>query len=252
MSRTNVEWCVNPDGSRGFGLNPFGWGCTHDCSYCYANTDAKRFGDFICNQYPTEEQVARYGLDPKHTLCWNFFPHLHEERIEQPLKRKKPTTVFLGSMSDLWDSHVPMAWRQRMWDVVQITPRHTYIILTKQPQLITAFEAKLLPSWPNVWVGVTLNRQEDIWRVEQLDRLICRHTLVSCEPLLGPVTLPITRWPSWLIIGAQTGAGANQPEASWVQTLLDDADFVNVPVFVKDNLKRSEPKCRELPYLETR
>jgi len=115
MNRTKIEWCVNPDGSKGFSWNPLGYSCSKGCNFCDAKGFAQRFGDRYCQQYPSKDQVQRYELDPAHSLCWNRWPHLHEERLVEPLRRKKPTTIFLGSTCDLWDPYIPVAWRQYIW-----------------------------------------------------------------------------------------------------------------------------------------
>ncbi len=233
MNRTKIEWVINPDGSPGFTWNPI-MGCTNNCPYCYARRQAAR---------------NLTGCE----LCRTFTPHLHEERLEQPLKRKKPATIFLGSMCDLWDPHVPLAWRERIWSIVYQTPQHAYLILTKQPQNLTHAECNRILWCRNIWLGISLDRRhKDLSHVERigmLNSLACRQKFISFEPLLGPITLDTMGWLDWAIIGAQTGVGANQPEPTWVQTILDDADWVNLPVFMKHNLDWPEPKPREVPYL---
>lgn len=252
MKRTDIEWVVNPDGSQGFSWNPLGWGCTNNCGYCYAKGIARRFGNspLICKQYPSKEQVRLHGLNPKHTMCRNFFPHLHEERLEQPLKRKKPATIFLGSMCDLWDPNVPQVWRNRIWNVVEHTP-HTYIVLTKQPHYIAECECAEM----NLWVGVSVEdgSHEATARTFNLpeDQSGMRGRFVSCEPLLGAVPNWVLSGIDWIIIGAQTGPN-RQPEAEWVRALVDEATRENIPMFAKDNLDWPDelgPKPRELPYL---
>jgi len=236
MNKTKIEWVINPDGTPGFTWNPI-VGCTNGCSYCYARRLAKRF--VHCQQ------------------CVDFFPHLHPERLDQPLKRKKPATIFLGSMCDLWDPNVPLAWRQKIWDVVGQTPQHTYLVLTKQPLFATEGEQLLLDfELGNLWVGVSVTTERDKERDELLDWPADRN-FVSFEPLLGDVYACDYQkayiLSDWAIVGAQTGPQAKQPEEDWIKHIIDAGERSHTPVFAKDNLDwpaELGPKPRELPYLK--
>ncbi len=263
MNRTKIEWVKQADGTDGFTWNPI-VGCTNNCSYCYARRQAKR-------QKPIFSKYRRGHVLRGCQLCYDFTPHLHEERLEQPLKRKKPATIFLGSMCDLWDMNVPLAWRQQIWEVVKQTPQHIYLVLTKQPDNILPIP---LAGLSNLWIGCSVCVATDASRVYRLFRAtpqdIWDRLFVSYEPLLGSVNNPKwgQRYAKWFIIGSQTGSQACQPEAAWVEEILDIAApvgraeivdprlychrFSNRPVFAKDNLDWPEelgPKPRELPYL---
>ena len=207
-------------------------GCTNGCSYCYARGQAKR-----------QKRNCQ--------LCYDFVPHLHEERLEQPLKRKKPATIFLGSMCDLWDPNVPLAWRQKIWDVVEKTPQHTYLVLTKQPQNYTYGERQRLDhKGSNLWRGVTVEGRGDEWRLDSLWDTATHGCFVSFEPLLGLVDLDLLYYVDWAIIGAQTGSGGKQPEGAWITSICKDIG--DVPLFAKNNLDwpaELGPKPKELPYL---
>jgi len=236
VNRTKIEWVVNPDGSPGFSWNPI-VGCTNGCSYCYARRQARR-----------QKRNCQ--------LCYDFVPHLHEERLDQPLKRKESATIFLGSMCDLWDPMVDPVWRMDIWHIINATPRHTYLVLTKQPQHVT---------WPlcnNLWIGVSVTRMSQLHFIRDL--VYGREPMawgpedkpmfVSFEPLLERLHLGDhhrVSAMSWAIVGAQTGPTV-QPGISALADLLGSLRRANVPIFAKDNLdwyEHFQPRPRRLPYL---
>lgn len=232
LNVTSIEWVVNPDGTQGFSWNPI-VGCTNACPYCYARRIARRFS--------------------KCELCRSFTPHLHEERIRQPYDREEPATIFLGSMCDLWDKEVPLGWRLPLWGIVQSTPQHTFLVLTKQPQNFVRVEGDWFDKLDNLWLGVTVTGVDDEWRLDSLSDWRTEQAFVSFEPLLAYPDLEEVRMcVDWTIIGAQTGAGSQDkaPQLHWIQSICNATPG---PIFAKDNLDWPEelgPKPRELPYLK--
>ncbi len=246
MSPTKIEW-VGPPGYRAVSWNPLGWGCTGGCPWCYARAIAKRFGDKACDQYPTAEQVERFGLAPEHTMCSNFFPHFHPERLEAPLHTRKACGVFLQSMGDLWDPNVKPEWRQAIWEIVEQCPEHIFWVLTKQAaRLYNSREDSSIAHLKNLWVGVSIedSTKESRWRF--LGGMGHDRRFISFEPLqwtcaavqfdlgnLGWIDMP-----GWIIVGAETGnrKGRIVPKPGWVSDIVERAESVGIPVFVKDNL----------------
>jgi protein gp37 len=221
MNVTAIEWthCFGPGTGRTW--NPV-VGCTFACSYCYARRQVKR-----------QKQNCQQ--------CYDFTPHLHPERLNQPLHRKKPTGIFLGSMCDLYDPNVPQEWRDLIWQVCDLTPQHRYFMLTKQPQNVT--DAPRIPR--NVMLGVSAEGDKQM--VSRFAALI-RSTVgegvsgqgmcISLEPLLEPVghILGMDKR-DWVIVGAQSGRGAFVPPAAWVDHIVVECRVWGIPVFVKDSLR---------------
>jgi protein gp37 len=215
MNPTNIEWTHIFGPGTGFTWNPV-VGCSFGCQYCYAARQAKRQRQ-NCQQ------------------CYDFTPHLHEERLAQPLRRRKPAGIFLGSMTDLYGPEVPRLWRQRIFAICAQTPQHIYFVLTKQPQNIDT--DGLVPP-KNVWLGVSC---ESSAAIVDLVPELTRHDptgertlFVSLEPLLGPVGA-IETWGrdlDWIIAGAQSGPHAVVPDAGWLKPLMD-----LTPLFLKDSLR---------------
>jgi protein gp37 len=229
MQPTDIEWCVNPDGTRGHTWNPV-TGCEHDCKWCYARPLAHRLKAMGQKRY-------RHG----------FAPTFHEEALEEPGQRRKPTRIFVCSMADLFGAWVPTEWIQQVLQVVQDCPQHTFIFLTKNPRRLLDFEP-----WPdNTWVGATVVDQ-----VAMAMAAGAMHTVrapvrfLSVEPMLGPVELGNVAV-DWLIIGDLNRGGrpAGVAQDEWVADLTGQARRTRIPVFHKDSLA---PRfmAREFPAVE--
>ena len=212
-------------------LKGFTWngaaGCDiQDCAVrqrraCYAEKQVKRLGH-ICE------------------LCPTFEPHVHEDRLYEPIRRKKPSVIVPVSTGDLFGQ--PLKTIHRIIDVIEEAHWHTFPILTKAPQNAGIFR---FPH--NVWFGVTVNDKFDVWRLNELRGILERqdyaiHGWAVFEPLYSEIDRDLT-WLKWIIIGPQTRPDL-QPEDEWVQTILDNAE--GVPVFMKSNLEFS-PIRRESP-----
>jgi len=212
MNKTKIEWTDRT-------WNPV-TGCRHGCGYCYARSMARRFG--------RDEKTRR------------FEPQFKPERLSQPLRVRKPEKIFVCSVSDLMGRWVPAAWIKSVLHVVEMCPRHTFQCLTKNPERYNEFD------WPeNAWLGATTVDQSALdCAADAMDDLQAV-TFISAEPLLGPVRLNGWR-PNWVIVGAQTGPGRNQPDRRWVRDLTADARKANAAVFYKPNLVWDSPP-REFP-----
>jgi len=182
-------------------------------------------------------------------LCRVFTPHLHPERLEAPLKRRKPAVIFCGSMCDLFDPNVTREWREKIWNVIERATAHSFVILTKCPVLID------MRPLENLWLGVSAEdgtRAE--YRFQELKNNWKGKCVLSYEPVLGPFwNMPLWQalwrpWAKfdWLIIGAQTGAGAVRPKRDWVEDIINVAQSSKVPVFVKNNMLKYFPDLGNL------
>lgn len=229
MNRTNIEWVVNPDGTQGFTWNPI-TGCLHGCEYCYARDIAKRF-------------------------TGHFKPEFHLERLEQPVKRKKPSTIFVGSMTDLFGKWVKGEWIEITLETVNKTPQHTYLFLTKNPFIPRHWD---FPD--NCFVGVTDDcKKSDTYPLDDFSEWIT-HTrkYISFEPLLGEIGTHIPVDVSWIIIGSlnkdlkPVAPEKGGTKKEWAEGILEQADKRKIPVFIKNSLYQlypDLPKRRNLPYL---
>lgn len=174
------------------------------CKYCYMYRDKER-----------------YGQDPTTVLR-------SKTNFNAPLKWNEGRLVFTCSWSD-WFIEDADAWRNEAWDIIKQTPQHTYQILTKRPERI----AEHLPAdwgngYSNVWLGVSVESQDQVWRISQLENVPAVLRFISFEPLIGPILdLFVSQQIGWIIIGGEsgneTGVYKYRPcDPDWIEMIIDD------------------------------
>lgn len=192
-------------------------GCTKvspGCAHCYAETFAERFRNVLGHPY---EQ----GFDLK----------LWEDRLALPLSWKRSKMIFVNSMSDLFHDDVPDEYIRRVFDTMAAAHWHTFQVLTKRPERAAAMSA-VLPWASNVWMGTSVENQRFTKRVDHL-RLTAAHVkFLSCEPLLGRLTLNLTGI-DWVIVGGESGHGARPMRADWATSIRDQCVQQKVAFFFK-------------------
>jgi protein gp37 len=169
-------------------------------------------------------------------LCRSFVPHVHFERFDEPLARKKPARIGVSFMGEFFDEGISEWVRARIKMTIEKACWHNFLVLTKQPQNIDLDE----PIPENLWVGVSVNRKEDLWRIATLKLTKAKVKVVSFEPLyedLGRINLEGI---DWVIIGAQTHP-TFQPKQEWVWNIIFPASTLNIPIFLKNNLNHANP-----------
>lgn len=221
-------------------------GCTHvsaGCDRCYAAALASG----RLKHLPEYEGLAEHGK-------FNGTVRLLEDRLQLPLKWRKPRMIFVDSMSDLFHEAVPDEYIAKVWAVMALTPRHTFQILTKRHARMrsllssAAFWSQVMgqrvPSgWAcldNVWLGVSAEDQHwaDI-RIPALLRTPAAVRFVSAEPLLGPINFANLSPHSlldeldWIIVGGESGRGARSMHVEWARSIRDQCDAAGVPFFFK-------------------
>jgi protein gp37 len=231
--------------------NPIGWATDtinpiSGCSNCDENGLCQ--GKFKCYAESFARRLA--GKERKHPDSTgyptepglHFAPTFHWDKhwgILNLPERGKPKRVFLDSMSDWFCEGVEPEWVHHTIDVLWQVQRHHFLVLTKRPErILEVLHCKELP--PNLWLGVSVTCQADLWRISMLKESIPSDTkrFISFEPLLGPVYQEGQKLGviDWVIIGAQSGPGKTVPEAKWVSDICWAADDADIPVFLKDNL----------------
>lgn len=223
MNRTKIEYL---DRTLNIIIGCNGIGCAVKQN-CWARAQAKRKKHY-------------------HDLCYRFIPHIHRERLGEPLREKKPLRIGLNFMGETFDVEVQPDWLDDLLEMVMTSPIHTFIILTKQPQNIPRWFAYEAPK--NLWLGVSINRKDDLWRLDSLKENWFGVKIVSFEPLyedLGDIDLEGI---DWVIIGAQTRPNL-QPDSYWVWSLRNEAKRHDIPVFMKNNLKDNlKVLIQEFPF----
>lgn len=194
------------------------------CDNCYALTLAKRLQAMGAAKYTNDG-------DPR-TSGPGFGITVHESALEQPFKWRSPRVVFVNSMSDLFHAKVPLDFVQRVFDVMAATPQHTYQVLTKRSARLPKIADKL--TWPdNLWLGVSIEDNDHLYRVQHLTKVPAAVRFLSCEPLLGPLPDLDLDGIGWVITGGESGPGARPVQADWVREIRDKCIDAEVPFFHK-------------------
>jgi len=157
---------------------------------------------------------------------------VHKHALEIPLGWRKPQTVFVNSMSDLFHEDVSVDFIQRVFDVMERADWHLFQVLTKRSRRLADL-APLL-NWPdNVWMGVTVESADYVHRIDDLRLVSASTRFLSLEPLLGPLPDLDLEGIDWVIVGGESGPG-NRPMAEvWATDLRDQCRQARVPFFFK-------------------
>jgi protein gp37 len=157
---------------------------------------------------------------------------LQPQMLEHPLKWLRPQTIFVNSMSDLFHKNVPVQYIQKTFDVMRRAHWHRFQVLTKRANRLTELSANL--HWaPNVWMGVSVESEKYLARIDALRRTGAHIKFLSLEPLLGPLRNLDLSGIDWVIVGGESGPGARPIQLEWVTDLRDQCRRAEVPFFFK-------------------
>ena len=178
-----------------------------------------------------------------------FQVSLHEECLDEPLDWKKPKTIFVCSMSDLFHKDVPFVFIDKVMSVIERTPHHRYQILTKRAErMLEYFSSHLVPR--NAWLGVTVDVKSSKPRIDAL-RVIKDAPIrfLSCEPLLEDLGELDLEGIDWIIVGGESGRMARPMKEEWVLNIKDQVEAAEKSFFFKqwgtwgsDGVKRNKHK----------
>ncbi|HXM32270.1 MAG TPA: phage Gp37/Gp68 family protein [Chthoniobacterales bacterium] len=207
-------------------------GCTKispGCAHCYMYTQQERYGG---NPFVVQQSKTTWN-DP---LRWQ-----REAAAAGRIER-----VFTCSWSDFFHKDAD-AWRYRAWDVIWRCPNLQFQILTKRPERI----AQNLPSewhrrwpWSNVQLGVSVENEKYLWRVDELRKIPARVHFISAEPLLAGLPGLDLSHIEWLIVGGESGPGFRPMKTEWARELRDKAQGAGTAFFFKQiSAPRTEMGC---------
>jgi protein gp37 len=177
--------------------------------------------------------VAKYQNDgDPRTSGSGFGLTLHPDALDIPRRWKTPRTIFVDSMSDLFHVDVPLGYIRKVFDVIKDTPRHQYQLLTKRSKRLAEVANKL--EWPdNLWMGVSVETERYVFRIDHLRQVPAAVRFVSAEPLLGPLPELDLTGIHWLIAGGESGPGARPVEVDWLRDLRDQCSRAGVAFHFK-------------------
>ncbi|WP_083949153.1 DUF5131 family protein [Sphingobium cloacae] len=192
-------------------------GCTvisPGCTNCYAMRMARRLEAMGQPKYSGTTRLS--GGRPK----WNGTVRIDEESLNLPARWRTGRMIFVNSMSDLFHDAVPLRFIRQVFETMAATPQHTYQILTKRAERLE--ELALEIDWPkNVWMGVSVENSDYLYRIDHLRRTRAQTKFLSLEPLLGPLENMNLQSIDWIIAGGESGPGARPVEPGWVRSIRD-------------------------------
>jgi protein gp37 len=180
---------------------------------------------------------------------------LHEHVLDLPLRWRKPQTIFVNSMSDLFLEGIPKDFVAKVFNVMHKAHWHTFQVLTKRSERLVDLSADL-PWVPNIWMGVTVENKNYTYRIDHLRRCGAFIKFLSMEPLLGPIPELHLEGIDWVIVGGESGPGARPLDAAWVLGIRDKCRRAAVPFFLSNGegrkRKRREGCLKAGPGMKSR
>lgn len=204
-------------------------GCTvisPGCTNCYAMRMARRLEAMGQPKYAGTTRIS--GGRAK----WNGTVRVDEESLKLPATWKSGRMIFVNSMSDLFHEAVPLEFIFRVFQTMSETPQHTYQILTKRAERLEELARQI--RWPkNVWMGVSVENEDYLYRIDHLRKTAAVTKFLSLEPLLGPLEDMNLRGIDWVIAGGESGPGARPMNPRWVRSIRDQCVSAHVAFHFK-------------------
>ena len=210
MAQSSIEWTEmtwNPT----TGCDKISVGC----KYCYAEVMTRR--------------LMAMGIDKYKD---GFEIRTHANSLQTPFSWKKPKVVFVNSMSDLFHPEVPLEFIQKVFLVMNETPQHTYQVLTKRAERLFEIHDQL--NWTsNIWMGVSVEDERVVDRIDFLRETNAQTKFLSCEPLIGSLHNMDLTGINWVIVGGESGRKARPIYESWVWDIKQQCDEQGSAFFFK-------------------
>jgi len=210
MAESSIEWTEMT-------WNPT-TGCTKisaGCKFCYAEVMSKRLFAMGSKKYKDK-----------------FKLRIHPNELDAPNHWKKPRIVFVNSMSDMFHKDVPLEFIQKVFKVMNENPQHTFQVLTKRADLVAKYDKQL--SWTkNIWMGVSVEDERVIDRIDYLRSTGAKIKFLSLEPLIGPLLSLDLKKIDWVIVGGESGHKARPIKKEWVIDIKKQCAKAHVPFFFK-------------------
>lgn len=210
MAQSSIEWTEMT-------WNPT-TGCdkiSQGCKFCYAEIMSKRLQSMGIEKYKD-----------------NFEVRIHPESLNVPYTWKKSKVVFVNSMSDLFHKDVPLDFIQQVFEVMRNNPQHVFQLLTKRAERL--FELNKHLKWThNIWMGVSVEDENNIERIDFLRKTNAKTKFLSLEPLLGPLPKLNLKKIDWVIVGGESGHKPRPMKTDWVLDIQEQCEKKEVAFFFK-------------------
>lgn len=233
MAQSSIEWTEMT-------WNPT-TGCdkiTAGCKFCYAEVMAKRLKAMGIEKYTNGFELA-----------------IHEDELQTPYTWKKSKMVFVNSMSDLFHKDVPVEFIQKVFKVMKENPHHVFQILTKRADVLLYYDKEGLLDWThNIWMGVSVESEKVMKRIDLLRQTNARVKFISCEPLISPLPNLGLNGIDWVIVGGESGRTPRPMKKEWVMDIKEQCKEKDVAFFFKQwggtNKKKTGNLLNGRKYLE--
>lgn len=210
MANSSIEWTEMT-------WNPT-TGCTkisEGCKFCYAEVMSRRLKAMGQVKYAD-----------------GFKVRIHPNTLNIPYKWKSSTIVFVDSMSDLFHEDIPIEYIQQVFHVMNDNPQHVFQVLTKRARRL--FEVQGMLKWThNIWMGVSIENEQVIDRIEFLSLISAKVKFLSLEPLLGPLPALNLKNIDWVIVGGESGNKARKMNSDWVINIQKQCENADTAFFFK-------------------
>jgi len=212
MNKTQISWCDltwNPSS----GCSKVSEGCLN----CYAERISLKFG---------HTKKTWTGKNAAENV--QIKPH----KLKEPYKLKKPSRVFVNSMSDLFHPKIPKDFVDKVFKVMRDLPQHTFQILTKRPRRAASYRGE----WSdNIWMGTSIENQATLYRIDQIRECPAKTRFLSFEPLLEPLEEINLDGIHWVIVGGESGPGYRPMDHEWARDIRDQCVERGIPFFFKQS-----------------
>ena len=210
VRRSSIEW-------TDMTWNPV-TGCSKissGCKNCYAERMALRLRAMGQSNYRNGFEVT-------------LQPHV----LERPLELKSPQVIFVNSMSDLFHEVIPDDYVHEVFDVMRRAYWHHFQVLTKRSERLADLASRI--DWPgNVWMGVSVENQDSIHRIDHLRQTPAVVKFLSIEPLIGPIHALDLAGVDWVIVGGESGPRCRPIKEKWVLAIKESCVAAGIPFFFK-------------------
>ncbi len=185
-----------------------------------------------CKNCYAERMAHRLMLMGQDNYRNGFEVTCHSHMLERPLTWKKSQMIFTNSMSDLFHRNVPTDFILDVFDVMNRAGQHYFQVLTKRSGRLLQLDSKL-PWTKNIWMGVSVETENYVNRIDDLRKTSAAIRFLSIEPLLGPIPNLDLRGIDWVIVGGESGPRARPMSEEWVIEIRDQCVDAGVPFFFK-------------------
>ena len=210
MAKSSIEWTEMT-------WNP-STGCTKissGCKNCYAEIMAIRLKAMGMQKYKN-----------------GFSLTCHPEDLNLPYKWKKPRMIFVNSMSDLFHEDMPFEFIKQVFNVMNNCHQHIFQVLTKRSENLIKYSSLL--NWtPNIWMGVTVENNNYINRIDHLRKASAFIKFISFEPLIGQISKVNLHEIDWVIVGGESGSSVRPIDLNWIVDIKEKCEELDIPFFFK-------------------